>query len=262
MVTSYVSLYYRVQASCREVDRWTFVVKHLIFFLSSQILTARNLSKNNVVQLITSLEILEKFEESEVSSILCSIPKRKGTRELNEFVAVRISSSDTTRLTEEKALRKERGEEAREDKEEEGGIVDRGIYCTTVGQRIDFMPHRFGRFPFPLPFPSFRVWKTEREREKQEGEEKWQKRGGGSKKTSRLRMRRRNESESLPRLLFQFSNCYRAGGDRSINSARFPASTIPEVALNKSEIEDRVTPNGCSQIRRFDSNPTALGIVF
>lgn len=79
---------------------------------------------------------------------------------------------------------------------------------------------------------------------------------------TRLRMRRRNESESLPRLLFQFSNCYRAGGDRSINSARFPASTIPEVALNKSEIEDRVTPNGCSQIRRFDSNPTALGIVF
>lgn len=95
--------------------------------------------------------------KSKVSSILCSIPKRKGTRELNEFVAVRISSSDTTRLTEEKALRKERGEEAREDKEEEGGIVDRGIYCTTVGQRIDFMPHRFGRFPFPLPSPSFRV---------------------------------------------------------------------------------------------------------
>lgn len=177
MVTSYVSLYYRVQASCREVDRWTFVVKHLIFFLSSQILTARNLSKNNV-QLITPLEILEKFEESKVSSILCPIPKRKGTRELNEFVAVRISSSDTTRLTEEKALRKERGEEAREDKEEEGGIVDRGIYCTTVGQRIDFMPHRFGRFPFPLLFLSFRVWKTERERNRKE-REKWQKRERG-----------------------------------------------------------------------------------
>lgn len=47
--------------------------------------------------------------KSKVSSILCPIPKRKGTRELNEFVAVRISSSDTTRLTEEKALRKERG---------------------------------------------------------------------------------------------------------------------------------------------------------
>lgn len=60
-------------------------------------------------------------------------------------------------------------------------------------------------------------------------------------------------------------NCCRAGGHRSINSPRFPASTIPqrrEVAVNKSEIEDRPTPNGCSQIRGESTRPTAVGIVF
>lgn len=51
-------------------------------------------------------------------------------------------------------MAREKGKRKGEEEDsEEGGRVDLDIYCTTVGQRIDFMPHRsgIGTVSFPLP---------------------------------------------------------------------------------------------------------------
>lgn len=72
-------------------------------------------------------------------------------------------------MAEEKALRRaKKGKEREEEDNEEGGRVDRDIYCTTVGQRIDFMPHRsgIGTVSFFPPLVSASEKRRERETER------------------------------------------------------------------------------------------------
>lgn len=163
-VIVYFITYIRAK-SCAVRREWLIDERSNIWFsfsFSSQILTlSRNLSKRNSLTtppFDSTNHMTNRFWE------------KREERDRGKFIVLPcFESVNETHVSPKFSSLGERKKErrgAREDNNKEGeGRVNRGwsIYCTTVGQRIDFTPRRFAPF-FPSTTPLVSQKKKEREK--------------------------------------------------------------------------------------------------
>lgn len=149
----------------RMIDRRAF--KHLIFLFF----------------FLANIDLIEKFIQTKLAnyssfwfdksydkSISNRFWEKREERDRGKFIVLPcFESVNETHVSPKFSSLGERKKErrgAREDNNKEGeGRVNRGwsIYCTTVGQRIDFTPRRFAPF-FPSTTPLVSQKKKEREK--------------------------------------------------------------------------------------------------